>query len=616
MTVGGRDALASEPKDKAWYDQRGVAKAFGPRYEGEVRSSQYITMRDGCKIAVMVFLPEGLAAGEKIPTLLHQTRYWRSVAYKPPLDRVRESERLPGLRKVLVPRGYAWVAADVRGSGASFGYRPCEYSPDEIRDGFDIVDWIIRQPWSDGQVCAAGVSYDGGTAELLASNKHPAVKAIAPLFSMFDPYQEVLYPGGIHLSWFTQVWGGLGKALDRNRLPDLVVERYGPMIKLLCEGVRPVEADADGALLAAAVKSHAYNWDLHETALRLMYRDDQIPYDWTLGLESMSPYVYTKAIDACGVAVYGVSSWYDAAFAHSAIKRHRTLTGKKNRLLLGPWNHGGEVNCSPFGGGRAQFNLYIEVFRFFEHHLRGAKTGIEGEKPIHYYTMGQEAWKAADEWPPRSEARTFWFGAEGVLGTSKPTAPDAADERELDYTHGTGGKSRWNCLVMGGAVIYPDRPAQDKKLQCYTTGPLEKDVEVTGHPVVTLWVSSPRKDGNFFAYLEDVDAEGNVHLITEGMLRALHRTLSKEAPPYRQTVPYRTFRRADAALLTPGQAAELTFDLFPVSHLFKAGHRIRVAVGGADVDHFANPPGPPPAIKVHRATERPSRIVLPIVSRE
>ncbi len=601
--------------DAAWYDQESVAEEFPPRYEGELRDSRYLTMRDGCKIAVEVFVPKGLKPDDKVPAILHQTRYWRSVVFKPPLDKVRDPERLMNVRRFFVPRGYAWLSVDARGSGASFGHRACAYSPDEVRDGAEIVDWIIEQPWSDGQVIATGVSYDGGTAEMLATNKHPAVKAIAPLFSMFDPYQEVAYPGGVHLSWFTQVWGSLGQALDRNTIPDLVIKRFGPSIKMLCEGVRPVGTDTDGSLLAEAIREHRYNWKLHETALKIACRDDRIPYDWTLGFDTLSPYVHAKAIDACGVAVYSYSAWFDAAFAHSAIQRHLTLTNPKNRLILGPWNHGGRRNCSPHSFGKARFDMPIELFRFFEHHLRGADTGLAAEKPVHYFTMGEERWKAADTWPPPSKPRTLYLAQDGVLSADKASAEEASDEHRFDYTHGTGEHSRWNCLVMGGPVVYPDRVEQDQKLLCYTTEPLREATEVTGHPIVALHMTWPTRDGNVLVYLEDIWPDRKIRLISEGVLRAVHRKRSDEPPPYKLLVPYHTFRRADMTLLTPGELAELTFDLLPTSYLFKKGHRIRIAIAGADVDHFATPPGPPPTVKVHRSAKLASHVVLPVVTR-
>ncbi len=102
--------------------------------------------------------------------------------------------------KRFLAKGYAWVSIDVRGSGASFGHRRYSHSPEEIQDGAEIVDWIFHQPWSNGQVGALGISYSGASAELLLANQHPAVKAVAPMFSGFDLYPKIAFPGGIHLT--------------------------------------------------------------------------------------------------------------------------------------------------------------------------------------------------------------------------------------------------------------------------------------------------------------------------------------------------------------------------------------------------------------------------------
>jgi predicted acyl esterase len=110
-----------------------------------------------------------------------------------------------------------------------------------------------------------------------------------------------------------------------------------------------------------------------------------------------------------------------------------------------------------------------------------------------------------------------------------------------------------------------------------------------------------------------VDEQGHVTYVTEGLLRALHRKLSKETPPYQTVAPYHTFRRADGMPLVPGQVAELTFELFPISYLFKKGHSIRVALSGADNDHFTTVPADPVSLEFYRSKINASRLILPTV---
>jgi hypothetical protein len=263
----------------------------------------------------------------------------------------------------------------------------------------------------------------------------------------------------------------------------------------------------------------------------------------------------------------------------------------------------------------------LELLRFFGSHLNGVEvaTLIPGQKPVRYFTMVEDRWKEADSWPPpNTTTRTYFLTAGDALSSEMPASSDGFDDYRVDYSAGTSASSRWDSLIGGlrNAKVYPDRVEQDEKLLVYTSYPLAEQMEVTGHPLVKLYVTSTARDGNFLAYLEDVDEQGGVTYVTEGMLRAMHRKLSDRTPPYRDLVPYRTFSRADAALLEPGEVAELVFDLLPTSYLFRAGHSIRLALAGADKDHFFIPPGEPPVLCFYRDSARASRIDLPVMARE
>ena len=577
-----------------------------PRYEGVIRSSRYLTMRDGVKIAIDVYLPEKLPEGERLPTILLQTRYWRSIGIRWPLRLFLD--RPDELTSEFVRHGYAWVSVDARGSGASYGTRAYPWTADETKDGAEVVDWIIAQPWSNGRVGAMGISYDGTTAEFVVVNKHPAVKAAAPRFSLFDAYPDIAFPGGLHLSWFTKEWGRFNGMLDRNQVPF----SPGFLARLVVSGVRRVDADSDGVLLRGAVRDHEDNWDVHVSTLATTFRDD--PTQAGATIDVLSPSTYAEDIDESGTVIYSQSGWFDGAYSRSAIERHLTLTNPANKLILGPWSHAGFYTSSPVNPGRTRFDHAAELMKFFDHYLAEQNTGLTDDKPVHYFTMVEERWKAADTWPPPAQRVEYHFDANHALTLELPGVVEAADTYTVDYTHGTGQQSRWDCLVTGGPVAYPDRAKQDEKLLVYDSPPLPGSLEVTGHPIVTLYVSSTAEDGAFFVYLEDVDRDGSVTYVTEGVLRALHRKLGDAKPPYAQVVPYRTFTRTDAMPLVPGEPAKLVFDLLPISYSFQVGHRIRVAIAGADKDHFTLiPPGEPPTITLYRDASRASHIALPVV---
>ena len=605
-TAVSQTAAPAAAPDGAWWANDDQADGISAPSHGDVvRTSSYLTLRDGVRLAVDIYLPDRLKAGTKLPTILEQTRYRRSFEFRP---QVRETADRPPQRVVeFVTRGYAYVIVDVRGSGASFGSRRGELLPLEARDGKDVVDWIITQTWSDGKVGATGVSYVGTTAELLLVNRHPAVKAIVPQFSLFDAYQDIALPGGIQHTWFIKIWAQAINAMDRNEITEQQRQQV--------VGVRPVDNDSDKKLLAQAIREHSTNIDILKELSPITYRDDRAPSGWTLG--DISPKSYVRELIASRAAIYSYSGWYDGAYPLSAINRFLTVRNPGSRLVLGPWNHGGRFYFSPANGRlNSSFPHTLELLRFFDYHLKGIKTSIVGEPPVHYYTMGEERWHSATTWPlPQTRRQAWFFAGENALSTKKPLLGKAFDTYLVDYTAGTGNLARWNTLVGGTPVEYPDRNAEDRKLFTYTSESLDHDMEITGHPVVTLFVTSTAADGQFFVYLEEVDVKGGVRYVTEGELRAVHRRLSGAGPPYRSVVPYRTYLRRDANTLVPGQITQLTFDLLPTSYLLRKGRKVRIAIAGADKDHFDQLAGPPPTLQFYRGGAYLSRVDLPLIPR-
>ncbi len=615
LIFGGFPGCSPISKDQTNHSKKPIPASAAPRsaYDSWTRTSQYLTMRDGVKIAVDVYVPEGIEPGQQIPTILHQTRYWRAYEYRW-LIALFKDDRPRGLigkyAERFLQQGYAWVDVDVRGSGASFGTRPIAWAPAEIKDGAEIVDWIISQPWSNGKVGAMGISYSGGTAEMLLVNQHPAVKAIAPMFAGFDIYSEIAFPGGIHLNWFTETWSYINNRLDHNELP------FGGWIAdLMVAGVHPVDKDADHQLLNKAVQEHAVNWSPFKEASGLTFRDDPPPSRQAPNIDALSTQTYAQAIEQSGAAIYSYSGWFDGGYGLAAIKRHLHHHNPKNKLILGPWDHGGKRQISPYAIGPAQFDHAHELIQFFDQHLKSDTPGPHDKTPVQYYTMGAERWNTSTQWPPPSSPTPLYFQTNNKLSSELSQTTSAPDQYHVDPTAGTGPHSRWNTLIgISLKDPYPDRQEQDKKLMVYTSDPLPEDLEVTGHPVATIYLSANAADTTLFVYLEEVTPEGQVHYVTEGELRALHRKWqsAETTTGSMLSIPHRTYRRADAAPLIPGEVTPLTLDLLPVSYQFKKGHRIRVALAGADQDHFQLLDDPAPTWQIWHTPDQPSRIELPV----
>ena len=161
--------------------------------------------------------------------------------------------------------------------------------------------------------------------------------------------------------------------------------------------------------------------------------------------------------------------------------------------------------------------------------------------------------------------------------------------------------------------MYPDRADEDKKLLVYSSAPLETDLEITGSPMLTLEMSSTTSDGAIHAYLEDVSPEGRVTYVDEGILRVIDRKeVDPKRLPYEPLGPAHSLLRKDAEPLTPGEAARIRFALHPTSVLLRKGHRIRVALAGADAAVFQRyPADKTPIWRVYREPQRASFIELP-----
>lgn len=599
--LAGGAAAAAE-----WYAYPGYA---GPAYSDFTVTSQYLTMRDGTDIAVDVVLPKGLAPGAKIPALFHLTRFWRapevrwpaSLLYKP------DDEHL-----FYVYHGYAMVLVDVRGTGASFGWRLYPWHADERGDYAEIAEWVAEQPWSNGRVGAVGKGYEATAGEYLAATGRPEVKAVVSRYNEFDAFTESAFPGGVFNDHFVKNWARVNASVDRNEVPADI----GKFKQLLAKGVRPVDGAANQ--LSAAVAAHAKNEDLYQNALVTDYRDTVVRSEKGAGsIDDFSLHAYREAIDAANVPLMVWGGWYDASSALGVVRRFNTLEVPMV-AVIGPWNKGGGQNASPFAANAAPVPS-IEAQRlaalcFLDAHLAGKATGLPEQNTLHYYVMGAEAWRSTTQWPPPHRTATWYCAAQRTLSADAPSGEGGEDSYAVDFSATTGAENRWNTHLLDAEVHYPDRAAAAAKLLTYTSAPLDAPMDIVGHPGVTLHMAVDAEDAAVFAYLEAVAPDGTVRLITEGMLRLLHRAEQAAGAAWEPRV-YRSFKTADGQEAVPGDVTTVRFDLLPTAVRVPAGHRIRLSLAGHDADTFKRYPERGPVTwRVLRTPAQPSALELPIAA--
>jgi putative CocE/NonD family hydrolase len=565
---------------------------------GPIRSF-YISAEDRTLLALDLILPEGEPSPTQFPAVLVMTRYWRDEIGAP----------LSDIQTYYSGRGYATIVGDVRGTGASFGVWPYQRSRAETRDFTAVMDWIVRQPWSDGRIIGMGNSYLANTADWMAERNHPALKGIVPRFADFDPYADLYFPGGVPNAFMGEVWGRRVKDLDQN-----ILHRSDGSLSL---GVRPVDGPDGSRLLSAAIAQHAPAPSVWEGFRDITYRDDT-PATWHgASMVDFAIASHADAVSRSGVSIQNWAGWRDAGTANGAIHRFLALSNPLE-VIIGPWSHGGFHAADPFQPDRDQVDpTYAPAqqeddFSFVERCLSKAPPGPT-EHNLHYYTMGEGRWKTTGVWPLPETRMIDWRLAAGGLLTPNTPAP-GSENYKVDFAVGTGPHNRWATNNDAGPVSYADRAEIDRRLLSYTSALLARPIEITGHPVMTLFVASTHTDGAFFAYLETVAPNGAVIYLTEGQLRGIHRRLSTPPRGFQAVGPYHSFLRSDAQPLVPGEIAELAFALHPLSVRVPAGYRLRVAISGADTDVFARVPAVgDPTLAIHYGAAQPSRITLPII---
>jgi uncharacterized protein len=568
-------------------------------YDGFNRVSLYIPSGDGTKLAIDVYRPtkNGVLATEKTPVIFTQDR---SEERDP-----RYANMFNNLIRAFTQHGYAWVAQDRRGTGASFGVQKGFITRDDRMDGRAVVEWAGSQPWSNGKVGSLGCSNQGEHQYALLTEHPKYLVAIAPECAaptFFDTTQSI---NGV--SSFAQ-----------GTTPPYA----GECNQKITVGI-PVDSDPapDFPLAHAAAEEHKCNANFLGQYQANMYRDTLEPYlNYRPGIVD-SPAMQSESVKTSGVKILNVDGWFDASPA--AVLLAWQMWG--GRVVLGPWVHAGTT-----GPGDSFPNSKLDraklYLRWSDYTLKGESNGFDTEPPIRYYTIHSELnqeWRWAAQWPlPNQIVTRFFFSGgksasvnslnDGVLASDRPTGADF-DSYRPDYSADLfGGKYAILNRYWGGDM----RSGTDEKGLTYTLAPLTADLEVTGHPIADFWVTSTAADEDFFAILEDVAADGRSTYVTDGKIRASRRKLG--TPPWGDFgLPWHPQLAADDQPLSPDTPSELLFDFLPTSYVFKKGERIRITIVNNGGKSFQPPSGHdranPPTIHILRSAKYPSSITLPVI---
>jgi hypothetical protein len=566
------------------------------RFDHWGRTSQYVTMSDGVRLAVDILRPQqtrnGPFVAEPLPVVWLLTRLHRAFTWE---DRVYAYPDIVPDTRVLLEHGYGVVVVDARGTGASFGRYAGYNSDQESRDSYEITEWIAAQPWCNGRIGMSGSGYMASAQLQAASLAPPHLRAIFPASTLFDSF-DLPYPGGAYRRSLIEGWAEATAYLDTQHLAP------------------PVDEDPTGRLRDAAQREHRRNWD-PASVEQFPFRSDEP------GAQFSTADLLTDVagVNRSGVAVYLWTGWLDG-YVRDTLLWYANLTTPK-KLALGPW----EANPSRKRGDMlSEFNKRnVEQLRWFDYWLKGIENGVLAEPAIHYVLnnkLSRWRWQQAEAWPLPEVFTTTLYLASGPAGSVASAndgalaaqPPDAgADDYAVDAAATTGQNSRWANL-LGQALLYPDLMPNDARGLTYTMPVLGQDVTVLGSPIVTLYLSTAAPDLDVFAYLEEVEPSGVSNYVTEGQLRASHRALA--APPYATLgLPYHPSRAQDLSLPPADAPVQLVFDLLPTGNVFNAGNRLRLTLTGADADQIeALPWAEGAALRLLRGGPYPSALQLPV----
>jgi putative CocE/NonD family hydrolase len=544
---------------------------------------QRVPMRDGITLSADIYFPDNPEkAVAKWPTILTRTPYVKAVASA--ID----------MAKYYTRHGYVFVAIDVRGRGDSEGtFTPYRH---DGQDGYDSIEWIAAQAWSDGNVGTIGSSYPGRIQWLASLERPPHLRAMVVRVTPSDPFVETPtgLPSPMHLCWLHLTSGRVNQIMEAVNWEE--VYDHLPLESMDERAGRPNR-----------------HW-----------RDDlshpQLDEYW-------EPLRYQNKFDQIDVPVLHVSGWYDdeqigTPLNYIGMTTHgATPFARANqRLLMGPWGHAvnttsklGEVDFGP----QALINLRDVERRWFDRYLKGkGNDTTEQDAPVRLFIMGENAWRDEQEWPL---ARTQWtpyylhsagransrYG-DGSLSTATPASDETPDNYRYDPSRPVPFVTAPTSSQVGGPDDYAAIERRDDVL-VYVTEPLAADLEVTGPLRVELYAASSAPDTDFMAKLVDIWPSGFTQRIADGMVRARFRD-GMDRP----------------SLIEPGKIYCYTIDCWNTAQVFKAGHRIGLEISSSAFPKYDRnlntgaPLGKTSEMAVAEQTiyhdaEHPSAIVLPVI---
>lgn len=565
--------------------------------------SEMVPMRDGAKLATYVYLPEGTGP---FPTLVTRTIYGLpigAIGGYPEMeianeDMLSQEEAAQIGWPLITDNGYALVVQITRGRFNSEGVDRSWL--DDAQDGYDLIEWVDQQPWSNGRIGMFGDSALGVTALQAAGAQPPSLDAIYVQATAGNPIGEDLIPsdGGVKLeSLMVQGaslaadtslshWAARGLTADE---ATTILADVGPYLGTLFEGMTDPHNSSEWMALPTAQ---------HAGLSQLM------PF-WDGVFTDEGQKTYRNDLDVTGkveVPTYIVSLWQDV-FIDSTMDLFTDLQQRQvpSRLLM--------LNGTHYDIDDPTVWPEPVMLDWFDYWLQDVENGIADGPVVEYAVQGSDdEWRSSPTWPlADTHDRTLFLDADGQLSNDTPHTDAGTTSYIYDPSNPVPTLGGQHLLAPSG--LLDQRPLQQRDdVLTYTSEPLVEDTLIGGAVTANLWVTSDAVDTDFVVKLIDVHPDGTANVILDDLIRLKYRD-----------------GREQEQLIEPGEMVELHFDLGHTAHRFYTDHSIQINITSSDfpawdrnlnsgVSSFKSTEYVVATNTIFHNKKHPSRITLPVIN--
>jgi predicted acyl esterase len=628
---------------------------------------QYLTTRDGTKLAIDVHPPSSPAGEPGLPGQITLPGLPATGDYAPPYPTLIEysgygyadpAGPVNGIAVLANLMGFAVVDVNMRGTGCSGGAYDF-FEPLQNLDGYDVIQTIAHQPWVlDHKVGMMGISYGAISQLFTAQTDPPALEAISPL-STIDATATTLYPGGILNTGFAVAWAKQRQQEARPAGPHSGQPYAYSQIQSgdkTCKSNQALHGEATNLMAKIRANSHykpkvadpldpisfvrrihvpvfmACQWEDEQTGghcpdlVQHMTGTTKKWFTFTNGahIDSLDPYTYNHWYDFLELYVA-----HQAPFANQAMVRATAPVVYESALGTPPSDPinlpADPIQETPlYSQALSEFDALPRVTVAFDN---GAGKSPSGQQtagdPYPGFVQGFSALPV-----PGTRAETWYFGPGGKLDANRAgrrgsnwyaSNPRALPKTDFGSNTSTGG-------LWGNASEWSWRWKQNPRgtAVSYVSSPLTANTTVVGAGAVHVWIKSSRPDVDLLATVSEIYPNGKEVFVQNGYLRANERKLATSANnilKQRSTLlaPIPTMRSQDVRAVPRNRFVEAVIPLYYEGHAYRKGSRIRVTLaapnGTQPIWSFAHPA---PSRGTTRVTvgfskRMPSSLILPVV---